>query len=144
MSTSIISSIRDFLKTCPLLEGDAIRINYLGAEPIEYTIDEVPTEPILKRYTDGGTVRQVLFILASSQYYSRDVLENLKACGAYEELANWLEIQNNKGNLPVLPNGLEARTIEAITNGYCISADIMENVQRYQIQCKLTYYKEAI
>lgn len=139
---SVIECIREFLQECPLLDGELLRVNYLEHEPIQFTIDEIPTEPILKRYVDGSTVRQALFVLASSEFYSRDALENLKACGFYEQLTDWIEEQDRAGKLPILENA-EAWKIETLTNGYCIAADIEQNVQRYQIQCRLTYFKEA-
>ncbi len=143
MSASMISSIREYLLTCPALTDGVIHVNFLDSDPITYTIDEVAAQPVVKRYTDGSTVRQVVFILASSEYYSRDALENLKTCGVYEQIADWMERQSNAGNLPALTAGT-AQKIEATTNGYCMSADIQENIQRYQIQCRLTYLKEAL
>lgn len=142
MTSSVIGGIRGYFKTCPLLENGVIRVNYLGAD-LEYTIDEVPGEAVLKRYTDGSTVHQTLFILASTELYSRDALENLKVCGFYEQLSDWLEKENRAGRLPELPAGAVPQKIETTTNGYCISADIQQNVQRYQIQCRLLYFKEA-
>lgn len=140
---SIIESIRAFLLTCPLLEGGVMHVNYLEHEPVQFTIDEVPGDPIVKRYTDGSTVRQTLFVIASSEFYSRDAIENLKACGFYEQLADWIERQNDSDNLPT-PEHAEPRKIETLTNGYCISADIQQNIQRYQIQCRFIYFKEAV
>lgn len=139
---SIIESIRAFLLTCPLLEGGVMHVNYLEHEPVQFTIDEVPGDLIVKRYTDGSTVRQALFVVASAESYSRDDYENLKACGFYEQLADWLESNNNAGVLPVLSEGLTLLSMEAITNGYCVYTDIQQNVQRYQVQCRLLYLKE--
>lgn len=139
---SIIESIRTFLLTCPLLEGGVMHVNYLEHEPVQFTIDEVPGDPIVKRYTDGSTVRQALFVIASSEFYSRDAIENLKACGFYEQLADWIERQNDSDNLPELAQGLSPLSIETMTNGYCIYTDIQQNVQRYQVQCRLLYLKE--
>ena len=139
---SVIECIRAFLLECPLLAGGTMHVNFLEHEPVQFTIDEVPTEPIVKRYADGSTVRQTLFVLASSEFYSRNELENLKTCGFYEQLADWIETQDAADHLPALENA-EARKIEVLTNGYCIAADIEQNVQRYQIQCRLTYFKEA-
>ena len=49
------------MRTCPLLDEDGkVRVNFLGDTPIEYVIEEVPAEPIVKRYVDGSSIRQVL------------------------------------------------------------------------------------
>lgn len=140
--SSIIEGIREFLLTCPLLKDGIMHVNYLENEPMQFTIDEIPTTPILKCYADGSTVRQTHFVIASSAFYSRDALENLKACGFYEQLADWLEKNNNAGILPELPAGCSPISIKTTTNGYCIETDIRQNVQRYQVQCRLIYLKE--
>lgn len=58
------------MRTCPLLDEDGkVRVNFLGETPIEYVIEEVPAEPIVKRYVDGSSIRQVLFIFASRDEY---------------------------------------------------------------------------
>ena len=121
------------MRTCPLLDEDGkVRVNFLGDTPIEYVIEEVPAEPIVKRYVDGSSIRQVLFIFAS-----RDDSSNF-----YENLSDWFEQQTLNGDLPVLPEGMESQKIEAISTGYALEADELEKTARYQIQCKLTYYKE--
>lgn len=143
MTDSILDGIKNHLETCPLFEGKSLRVNCLGEEPVEYTLEDVPSTTIVKRYIGGDSVRQALFLIASREFYSKSAIDNLKACGFYEQLADWFESQSAAGILPELPQGMESRRIEATTNGYCMAADIQQNVQRYQIQCKLTYYKEA-
>lgn len=144
MSNSILGAVREFLQKSDLFEGNAIRINFLGEAPLEYTLEDVPAEPVIKRYLDGSSVRQALFVIASREFYGRDVIENLKACGFYEKLADWLEAQSAIGALPELSDGMKARKIEATTNGYCMAADIEQKIQRYQIQCRLIYEKEGL
>ena len=142
---SIIEGIRAYLADCPLLAGGVLHVNFLDERgPSGYTIDEMPGDLIVKRYTDGSTVRQAVFLVASAEDYSRDALENLKACGFYESLADWLESNSRAGILPVLPAGCAALSMETTTHGYCIRTDIQQNVQRYQVQCRLLYFKEAI
>lgn len=137
---SIIESIRDFISTCPLLKGGYININRLEMEDLSYTIDEVAAEPILKQYADGGALCQTLFLFASAESFSADAVENLKTCGFYEEFSHWLKEQSDKNNLPKIDNGT-AQRIEAITNGYSFETNEEQKIQRYQIQCRLTYLK---
>ena len=122
MSISVLAGIREYLSGCPLFDNGLIRVNYLEGEPIAYTVDEVPAKPVVRQYTDGSSLRQAEFVIASSEYYSRDEIES--------------------GVLPELPRGCTAQKIEVLTNGYCISADVQQKVQRYQIQCRLLYLKE--
>lgn len=143
MSNSILSSLQEFIAKSPLFDGKTLFVNYLGKN-VSLSIEDVPTETIVKRYTDGGSLRQALFLIASKEMYSRSIIENLRASGFYEQLSDWFEEQTFFGNLPCLPNGLKAQKIEAITNGYCMSADIEQQEQFYQVQCRMTYLKEAL
>lgn len=143
MNNSIMGAVREYLGGCPLFDGNTLRVNFLGEEPLEYTLEDVPANPVVKQYTNGSSIRQALFVLASRELYSRDAIENLKSGGFYERLADWLESQNRKRDLPKLPEGLTAQKLEATTNGYCMSADIQQNIQRYQIQLRLIYLKKG-
>ena len=103
------------MRTCPLLDEDGkVRINFLGETPIEYVIEEVPAEPIVKRYVDGSSIRQVLFIFASRDDYDKSAIQNMLSSNFYENLSDWFEQQTLNGNFPVLPEFMESQKIEAI------------------------------
>ena len=141
LADSIIQGIRDYISSCPLLTDGKIKVNYLGSEMVSYTIDEVPTETLVKRYMDGSSVRKFQFIFASREAYSASVLENMKVSGFYEQFSDWMEQQNMLRNLPILPDNCEAKNIRTLTNGYTLNADAQAKQQRYQIQCELRYLK---
>ena len=134
----ILDSIRKYIKSCPILKNGLINANYLSEEAETYTIDSIPCAPIIKKYVDGGTVRQFIFILASREYYSANILENLNVSKFYEDFQGWIETQNAKGNLPELKNGLSPLEISVISSGYLAGEG--EKTARYQIQCRLIYY----
>ncbi len=137
----IIKAIRDYFKKCPLLKSGKINVNYLGEEPIRYTIDAVPAAPIIKQYVDGGSQRQYVFVFASRDYYSPNVLENLETQTFYDEFAAWIEAQNDARNYPVLPDEkYEALAVQVLTSGYAFDATTRN--ARFQIQCRLVYKKE--
>jgi hypothetical protein len=54
-----------------------------------------------------------------------------------------MEQETANGQFPTLPAGCTAQSVKAITSGYAFSADEQNKTQRYQIQCKLIYFKEA-
>lgn len=139
----IIQAIYDFMRGCPLLDEDGkVRVNFLGEEPIEYVIEEVPAEPIVKLYIDGSSIRQVLFIFGSREDYDKNAIQNMVSSGFYERLSGWFEEQTQNDNLPILPEGMTALSVEAITTAYAMEADELGKTARYQIQCRLEYYKE--
>ena len=52
---SIIESIRNYLLTCPYLkELSDVNVDFLPDDPTTYSIEQTPTEPIIKTYLDGS------------------------------------------------------------------------------------------
>lgn len=139
----IIDSLRDYIKACPYLGefNKGINVDYLAVDSVTYSIEEVPCEPILKRYVNGDTKRQYVFIFASRESYGPDVLVNIENSGFYEDFANWLEIQSSKGDLPILDENKESLILEASTTGYAFQTEI--DKARYQIQCRLIYFQKG-
>lgn len=139
----IIDSIRKYIKTCPHLNefAEGINVDYLDDNATAYSIEEVPCEPIIKRYVDGSSKRQYQFIFASMESYGADVLQNIDNSGFYEDFANWLDEQNSLNNLPKLELK-EALRIEATTTGYAFQTDV--DKARYQIQCRLIYFQGGV
>lgn len=138
---SIIEAVRTYLCACPLLKDGKMNVDYLGAEPTEYTVDSVPVGEVVTSYVDGSSERQFEFIFASREAYGPQVLLQLENAGFYEQFSAWIEEQNRMKNFPLLDGGKEARRIEAVTGGYFFSG--AANTARYQIQCRLTYFQPA-
>lgn len=143
---TIIESIRNFILKCPYLdefnEGlgrKKVGVDFLSDEIESYSIEEVPAGPIIKRYTDGSSLRQIIFVFSSRECYGENVLQNLDNIGFYHKFSEWLEEQTENDNLPIIQNGTSQK-IEALTNGYAFDTDV--NKARYQIQVKLTYIKD--
>lgn len=135
----IIDSIRSYLGTCPLLSDGNINVNYLGTDAGEYSIYVKDELPIVKRYSDGSTLRQINFVFTSREYYGSDVITNLENSGFYEEFSNWIENNNSEGILPSIEGNKIVQSIECLSPGYIF--DNETDTARYQIQCRLTYYQ---
>lgn len=134
---TIIKSIREFLEACPVIQ-ERINLENLGDKTPEYCVETVPCNPVIKGYVDGSAKKQYLFVFAGREVFGDDI-DNLTNSEFYEEIADWIEEQNNSGNLPQLDGKLEAQSLKVLTNGYVFAND--ETKARYQIQCRLTYYK---
>lgn len=145
---TILESIRNYIKQCPYLEefNGAVRVRVdfsKDDEATTYNIEEgVTSQPILKRYIDGSTVRQYLFIFSSIESYGSDIQQNIDNCGFYEDFQQWLENNTNNKILPNMADGKKARSIEAITNGYIFDNAEDVSTARYQIQMRLTYFQK--
>lgn len=141
---SVIESIRTFIRdNCPLLkEFDQMFPPAIGMEKLEedtgsYAVQIVPSEPIVKRYVNGDTIRRVSFYFVSREAYA-DV-ENIDTSEFYEAFSEWLESCTRTGNLPELSEGKDAKCIKATTHRYLM--DVTETKAQYQIQCEFQYYQ---
>lgn len=142
----IIKSLREYMRKLKCLEtfNNAIRINvnYLEPNTDTYSIEEVPIEPIVKKYVNGDSIRQYAFIFTSREPYGVDVLQNIDNSGFYEKLADEIEENNNKDILPLLDNGLEPLEIKVTSTGYAFA--VTEDTAQFQIQLKLKYFKKGM
>lgn len=139
MVNSIIEGIEQYFLNCDVLKDGCLRVDFLGDRPVEYAIEVLPCDPVLKRYVGGDTVRQYLFAFGSREYYSQERLQNIANSAFYEHFSDWVEEQNLAGNLPELPEGMKAQGLKVLSSGYLFDGS-MSNA-RYQIQLQLKYYK---
>ena len=141
MADSIIKSLEEYFLKCDMLKDGCLRVDYLGEKPIEYAIEVLPCDPVLKKYVGGDTVRQYLFAFGSKEFYSQERQQNIENSAFYERFSDWVETQNASGNLPELPEGMEAQELEVVSSGYLHGES--NHYARDQIQLRLKYYKEA-
>lgn len=134
---TIIESVRAFLQECPLLTGDRLNVDFLPAEAATYSVDVVPTTPIIKRYFDGGSMRQFSFLFATRTFYGQTVRQQLDNLAFFEAFSEWIE----RSSLPELGEGRQAIRLEVVASGYAFAAGT-ENA-RYQVQLKLTYHQKG-
>ena len=137
-----IESIRDYFDTCPILDEKArLHLDYLGLEPIEYAIYTEPTDPVIKKYVDGGELRQHTFIFAIRNPMSSAYVTQLENIAFFDRLIQWIEQNSREKILPKLEgNNRESQRLEILSNGYLMAT---ENGQaQYQIQMRLVYKEE--
>ncbi|MBR1530044.1 MAG: hypothetical protein IJ642_12205 [Oscillospiraceae bacterium] len=133
---SIIECIRDDMMKFPDLKDGCLLVDFLGGEAIEYSVEAVPCERIYRKYTDGGCMKQFLFLFASREFYSADVNLCIENLAFYENFENWIFERNQSGDLPDL-DGRTPVSLEVLTGGYAFDADA--DTARYQIQLRLVY-----
>lgn len=138
----MIDAIRCWLRACPLIDRkDRFNVNYLGAVPICFTVEETPNSPVVRRYLDGSTLREKTFVVASRDDYGEDVLINIANSGFWEKFSDWVERQNRSKRFPLMSHGKQPQKIEVTTSHYLFEADA--TTARYQIQMKLTYFQKG-
>lgn len=134
----MISKIRQYFFDLGIIdENSNINVDFLSNEPIQYVIEPIPVEPIIKPYKDGGSLRQFVFQFGSREYYGADVIQNMANTEFYEDFSALIEDNNRKGVLPKI-DGIQS--IECLSNG-TINEDNTDNA-KYVIQMRITYYKD--
>lgn len=51
---SVLEGITEYFLKCPLLKDGVFRVDALGPNPIEYTIETGIFDPVIQRYVDGS------------------------------------------------------------------------------------------
>ncbi len=141
MADTIIKALRDYFLTCPLMGDSKINVDYLPESGVEYSIDTTPATEVIKRYVNGDTKRQYLFVIRSVNDYGSDTLQNIANSGFYEKLSDWLEAQTNAEKFPDLPSEMEPERIEAQSTGYLFTTS--PDAGKYQIQCRIVYLQKG-
>ena len=132
---SKIEYIKDFIEKCPLLKKGKVNVDYIKDKPQSYSIEETPSEMVLNRFTDGGTRRQIQFDFSIQANFS--ILENIKNSKFCDDFLDWIEEENNKGNLPNIKGA------EEIKGNRGTILQTTETTAIYVIPLQFIYVKEA-
>lgn len=141
MVNSIIEGIAEYFMQCPLLKDGVFRVDALGDECVEYTIETGIFSPVVKQYINGTTERIYQFNFGSREFYSMDRIQNIENSTFYEKFAAWVEEQDWNENFPEMPEKCHPQSLSVLSPGYIFDG-AMENA-RYQIQLQLNYIKEV-
>jgi hypothetical protein len=135
----IIDSIRDYILTCDFLKDYKVNVDHLGVN-MEYSINALPCDPLIKKYVDGGSIKQFQFALTSKDCYDGDARTAIENSGFYEQFEDWIAEQDSKGIYPELI-GKAPTSISVMQKGYLFDLDT--DLGQYEIQCKLEYEQEV-
>ena len=138
--SSLIDSIRAFILTCPFLQDWRVNVDYIGEE-MGYSIDPLPCDPIIQKYTDGGAKKQFQFAFTSQEEYDQDARINIENSGFFQRFSEWMEEQDFIGNFPLLDEGKIPISLETLNSGYLYDVD--EVRARYRIEGRLIYAQEV-
>lgn len=129
--------IKEYIETCPLLDGDKINVDYLDHKVYSYSIDRTPTQPNVKKFIDSfGGKKQITFDFTVTAPISSRVISNLANSKFGEDFVNWIEKQQRLRNLPKIDG---AFSIECTSPSYILQKT--ETTAIYIIQMNFTYYE---
>ncbi len=132
----VIACIRDFVMTFPELKDGCLMIDYLGDKAVEYSVEAMPCDRIIRKYADGGCVKQFLFLFASREFYSADINQLIANSAFYEKFEDWI-LHTSAETLNSFLDGRCAVSLDILTGNYLYDSGF--SAARYQIQLKLIY-----
>ena len=138
---TVMQSVQKWLKTYSKLSG-RLDVDFLDENADTYSVDTIPCEEIIKRYKDGGTMKQFQFAVSSRRYYEQNIKNNLSNLQFFEDLTAWIEKQSRARNFPTMDKGRQPLKIVVTSTAYpfIVSED---GKARYQIQLRLEYYQKG-
>lgn len=111
-----------------------INANMLSADPNNYSLDKIPTEPQVDQWITGDTIRRDVYSFRSRNNYSQDTLSNLLNIGFFENFENKINYNNKNGILPDIAG------IEEIKCLNCASMNnASTNTAEFDIQIEIDY-----
>lgn len=139
---TIIETVRNYVENldCMNIFENAVNVNFLNSETDSFSIEEIPTKPIVKKYIDGSSKRQFEFAFCSREPYGLEILQNIDNSNFYEEFSNEIERKNSEGSLPLMSNNLEPIELEITSSAYVVS--VTEDTGMYQVNLRLKYIKK--
>lgn len=138
----IIEAVREYMLSCPKLKGKKVNINCLGRKNRSFSIDNVVADAIIKKYSDGGTLKQAVFTLAVRDRYDEALGENLYVVGLLEDIENWIYNQNTQKSLPDLgSSSMLVRSIEITKSAHL--HDTSMGSGRWQMEFRIVYKQSA-
>ena len=137
----IIESIRNYIGNldCMKTFENAINTNFLGGEIDSFSIEEIPCNPIVKKYLDGSTLRQFQFAFCSREPYGAEILQNIDNSSFYEDFSNEIEEKNNRNILPLVYSNIEPIELKVTSSAYVVATE--EDTAMYKINLNFKYLK---
>ena len=134
---TIIEALYDWFDKSEALNADTpLQVDYLDPDEAAYSIQIIPCNPTLKIYADGSEKRQFLFVFAMRAPYGESSAVNMRNLAFFERLEQWIGTST-----PDLPEGYTAQRVSVLSSGYQMTNG--ERTALYQIQCRLSYIREA-
>ena len=138
----MINEIRSFISQCPCFSGRLININHLGSKVGSVSLENAPSTPRIKEYTDGERICRTQFILATRESFSQSLSSNCAASEFFESFSAWLIAQNHLGNLPGLEGNLTPVSI--LPDGSHTMKSSSGTTARYEITLELCYHESPV
>lgn len=116
-----------------------------GDESDGATVISTAGDTIQAAYIDGSAEHQYTFDLI--RYVPIDDTPNdatnAQMLADVDAIVEWAIAQSDSGNLPDLPEGMNAESIEVLDSAIGYAVDVDTNIAKYSIPFAMNYYKEG-
>lgn len=138
----MIDAIRRYLQGYPGLRDGVLHLDGLPEHSGTYSLSVIPTEPVLRRYMDGGERRQMLFLLQSRRFFGENLPSQSENLQFFSDFDAWLRRKNAAGELPELGENRVCLEVSLVTSGYIMEAS-SQGCGRYQAELSVVYFQGA-
>lgn len=140
MNNSIHAALWEWFSQCSAITK--LFFNFSTTED-EDTVIATAGDTVLEEYIDGSQRRRYAFELSRfcPVTFMQNDDGNIQMLEDAQAIAKWVEEQSRSGNLPRLPENMEADAITALDEYGGYAAALNENTARYMIPFALDYTK---
>lgn len=143
MSTAAIKAMQDWLAMCPAIEANSddlggLGINFLGPEPVQFSLEDSPGDPVLLRYFNGSVRVKNYALTSRFEFCEQDAVQAANS-GLLDAVCDWIEAQNDRRSFPDLGTGRIVQRVGVTSTGYLQSIDA--NTCRFQMQLQVQYFQ---
>lgn len=133
--------LMQYLEQCPQLKGQRFNFDFIGGEPIQWSLQIPTNDPRLSGTVTGDTHKKQDFILVSMSFFGDDVDVNIGNLDGFQAISKWFRKNNRNKVYPDMGAGKIVTGVYAQTDGYIEGTT--ESAARYQIQCRVEYVEKS-
>ena len=135
-----IEAMRQWFRTCHLLTGSRVGVNYIGEKPTSFAVIASPSSISTHENVLGEDVpnemQQLNFTFAATDSYGADIAVNAGVQKLYDDIVQWILDKNAAKDFPEIDLG----TVKSITPTLtAYPSQVGTDTAVYRIQLKLIY-----
>lgn len=139
---TILEEVNSIIKECPHLQHFYKELNIEDKEDKSnlFKLEEIGTEPLVKKYVNGDSINQIEFMFTTGNEYDEELITQLQSSEFNKELIEYLN-KNIKNELFKEDDSREVLKLQVTSNGE-VKEGIISGMATYEIKFKLVYFKE--
>lgn len=141
ITNNSIEAVRQWFRTCPLLNGERVGVNYIGDRATSFAVVASPSAISTHQNVLGedipDDIQQLNFSFAATDAYGADILVNASVQKLYDDIVQWILDQNSARRFPDLRHLGAVRSVTPTLTAY--PSQVGADTAVYRIQLKIMY-----